>query len=95
MFLSALGPETIAVFIPIIALMIPIVALLVKHQQTMAQIIHGRTPGGEDVQRQLHEIHEQIGQLRYLVNQHTIALDDIRTLAARNPDPTAPSAPVS
>lgn len=57
----------IGVFIPIIALMIPVVAILVKHQQRMAEIIHGsQLQQGSDPQIAI--LQEEIRQLRQQVN---------------------------
>ncbi len=74
--LAELGPEMIAVFIPVIALCIPIVAVLTKHQQRMAELLHGSQ--GVNVE-ETHRMRNELNQLRDLVAQQTIALDDLRS----------------
>ncbi len=74
--LAEIGPEMIAVFIPVIALCIPIVAVLTKHQQRMAELLHGSQ--GVNVE-ETHRMRNELNQLRDLVAQQTIALDDLRS----------------
>lgn len=71
-------PEILALMIPIIALLIPIVVILTNHQRKMAEIIHRERslPQGE-----LEAIRHELRDLRMLMNQHTIALDDVRNKA--------------
>lgn len=62
----------VAVFgIPIIFLMIPIVAILTSHQQKMARLMRERAP-------QNNGLEEEVRELRQLLHQQTIALDDVR-----------------
>jgi len=65
----------IAVMIPIIALMIPIVVILTNHQRKMAELMHRSqsVPANE-----LEGIKQELRDMRMLMNQHTIALDDVR-----------------
>ena len=74
--------EWIWVLIPIMALMIPIIAMLIKHQTNMAQIIHGRPLDGNLNQNQLNsynpQLTDEVRQLRELMQQQTIALDNLR-----------------
>ena len=71
-----LNPGILALMIPIIALIIPIVVILTAHQRKMAEIIHQShaTQPGE-----LDGIRSELQQLRMLMNQHAIALDDVRS----------------
>ena len=68
-------PWMIAIFVPLGVIAIPIVAMFNAHQRKMAEIIHkGQSvPAGE-----LEAIRQELRELRGLVNQQTIALDDIR-----------------
>ena len=80
--LANFGPETIGVLIPIFALIIPIVAILTKHQMNMAQIIHGR-PLNEDnhgipMLNDNSQLSEEVRQLRELMHNQAIALDNLR-----------------
>ena len=70
------------ILIPIMALMIPIIAMLIKHQTNMAQIIHGR-PLNEDnhgipMLQNNSQLTEEVRQLRELMHQQAIALDNLR-----------------
>ena len=75
--IAGFGPETLAVFIPIIALMIPIVAILVNHQRKMAEIIHGGTNSA--AQAELYQLRGEVAELRERVNQQAIQLDGVRS----------------
>ena len=59
--------------IPLFALMIPIIVILTKHQQKMAEIMH-RTAGDEG---QIAALRQEIAELRALVHQQAITLDNI------------------
>jgi hypothetical protein len=72
-------PATLAIFIPITALMIPIIALLISHQQKMAQIIHGHAAGASA--EQIEAMRRELQELRNVVGQQAIALDQLRTLS--------------
>lgn len=74
--LADIGPETIAVMIPVVALCIPIVAILTKHQQKMAELLHGTQGVAAE---ETHRMRNEVNQLRDLVAQQTIALDDLRS----------------
>jgi hypothetical protein len=73
--------ENIAVMIPIIALLIPIVAILSAHQQKMARIIHENRNSGQDVEVQ--RLRSEVEQLKQLVHQQTIALDNLSALPTK------------
>jgi len=73
-----------ALMIPIVALLIPIVVILTNHQRKMAEIIHQghqNTSSNAD----LEAIRMELQNLRMQMNQHTIALDDIRSRQALPP----------
>lgn len=74
--LADLGPEMIAVCIPVVALCIPIVAMLTKHQQKMAELLHGSQGVNAE---ETYRMRNEVNQLRDLVAQQTIALDDLRS----------------
>jgi prephenate dehydrogenase len=65
---------TLALLIPILIFLLPIVAVLTQHQRKMAEIIHankGANTGDLDALR------EEVARLRELVEQQTIALDNL------------------
>jgi hypothetical protein len=68
--------ENVAIMIPILALMIPVVAILTKHQQRMAELIHGGEQNRQSSQEMLALRHE-IAELRNLVHQQSIAVDNL------------------
>jgi hypothetical protein len=74
--LAYLGPEMIAVFIPVIAMCIPIVVVLTKHQQKMAELLHGNQGSNAE---ETYRLRAEVNQLRDLVARQTIALDDLRS----------------
>lgn len=72
----------LGVMIPVIALIIPIVAILTKHQMNMAQIIHGRPLNeanqGVPILNDQSQLQEEVRQLRELMHQQAITLDNLR-----------------
>jgi hypothetical protein len=75
----------LALAIPILALLIPIVAILAHHQQKMAQIVQS----GRDTRMLEHEIvklRQEMQELRELVHQQLIALDDRRPPGLGGPE---------
>jgi hypothetical protein len=68
--------ENVAIMIPILALLIPVVAILTKHQQRMAELIHGGDQNRQSSQEILALRHE-IAELRSLVHQQSIAVDNL------------------
>ena len=80
--LLGFGPETLVFLIPICALLIPIIAILTKHQIKMAAIIHGRTVDEHDniisTPNNNSQLSEDVRQLRELMHQQAIALDNLR-----------------
>ncbi len=57
--------------------MIPIVKALVSHQVKMTQIIHGQG-NNQNVLAQNNQLTEEVRQLRELMHQQTLALDNLR-----------------
>ncbi|MEQ1821006.1 MAG: hypothetical protein ABL949_00680 [Fimbriimonadaceae bacterium] len=76
-----MNPEIIAVMIPIVALFIPIVVVLTKHQQRMAELIHG----GQKDNQQFAILHYEIQELKQLVHQQTLQIDNLRSLGPGTP----------
>jgi hypothetical protein len=83
--LAFLEEGQIALLIPIFALLIPIVALLTKHQMKMAALIHGKSLDHNDNlvgiqlgQNNSNQLSEEVRQLRELMHQQTLALDNLR-----------------
>jgi hypothetical protein len=83
-----IGPELLAIFIPIVAMMIPIVAILTKHQQKMAETIHhGQNVGNQYNAMEVASLRDEVRQLRELSAQQTIAFDNLqRTIQTQNND---------
>ena len=67
--------------IPLVALMIPIVALLTRHQQTMAQIIHGGAAQGE-----LESIRYEVQELRRQLDYQATLLNDMKLSPVKRED---------
>jgi hypothetical protein len=80
--------EILPIMIPIIALMIPIVAILSKHQQTMAQLIHGGSRTAQQDQ-EIAALKEEMRVLRETVSQQTLLLESINNRALRHTDDLA------
>jgi hypothetical protein len=79
-----------ALIIPVMALLIPIVAILSHHQRKMAEIIHRNTGDNQliaNLQRELFE-------LRQLVHQHAVALDDLGMKPLQTQSPQSPPPPL-
>lgn len=71
-----LSPDQMALMIPITALIIPIVAILTKHQRDMAVMYHTNHQQGSNAE--VDALRRQVEDLRQMVAQQTLALDDIR-----------------
>ncbi len=69
--------DVVWVLVPLAALAVPVVKVLSRHQTQMAQIIHGQNQGNPNNQ-ETSEIREEVRQLRELMHQQTIALDNLR-----------------
>ena len=74
-----LDPGTLGVMVPIIALMIPIVAMLVRHQQRMAELIHGShaQQHQQQTQPEVEAMRRELSELKALVQQQTIMIDSL------------------
>jgi predicted PurR-regulated permease PerM len=80
-----MGPEILALMIPIVVLMIPIVAILTSHQQKMAKIIHeGRS---NSTSSEIEALRQEIRELKQLVHQQSIAIDSFGARPAAPPKP--------
>lgn len=78
--------------VPITIFMIPIIAILTRHQQKMAELLH-RGPG--DQQHLIAALQREVYELRQMVLQHAVALDDLGMGDKQLPVGTHPSQPVS
>ena len=86
MYLLADIGDVLPILIPIIVVMIPIVAILTKHQQRMAEIIHQRRDE-TTLYPQVEALRGEIRELRTLLHQHTINMDNLlATRATANED---------
>jgi len=79
------------VFIPIVGIIsvfsIPIIAILVHHQRKMAELIHRNHAQAAQPNFEVQALRQEIAELRQLMHQQTIAMDDIRSrLPAPNPE---------
>ncbi|MBX3119652.1 MAG: hypothetical protein KF784_11345 [Fimbriimonadaceae bacterium] len=64
-----------AIAVPIVIFMIPIVAILTKHQQKMAELIHGnRNIQGSP---EMDMLRREVAELKTLVHQQTMMIDEI------------------
>ncbi|MBS1725922.1 MAG: hypothetical protein JST51_04320 [Armatimonadetes bacterium] len=65
------------ILVPIAALSIPVIKILTRHQAQMTQLIHsqGNLP---QVQSDTSELREEVRQLRELMHQQAIAIDNLR-----------------
>ena len=79
---------TVAILVPVIIFMIPIIAILTAHQRKMAEIIHGKNgqnmnPLGLNLsyasQQDMAMMREEMRQLRELVQNQTLAIDNLGT----------------
>jgi hypothetical protein len=70
--------------IPLALLMIPIVAILTRHQQKMAEILHGVSHSSE-----LQELRREVTELRAIVQNQTYAIESVTktSLYAEVPPP--------
>ena len=61
---------------------VPLVAILTRHQQKMAAIIHANKPEGNRA-AQDSRLEEEVAELRQLVAQQAILLDDLQSMHRR------------
>ena len=78
-------PAVMALSIPLVALLIPIIVVLIKHQQKMAEILHGHT--NPNLTAEITVLKDQVQQLSYRVNQQALVIDK---LAGRAPTEVPP-----
>lgn len=67
--------------------MIPIVAILTNHQQKMAKLIHGgqnENNMNAALLNELQAMRTEVAQLREVVNQQALAVDDMRSFPRPN-----------
>jgi hypothetical protein len=74
--------------IPIIAIVstfsVPVIAILVHHQRKMAELIHRQHPASVAPSPEVEMLRREVAELKQLVQQQTIAMDDVRALALRS-----------
>jgi len=63
---------------------IPIISMLVKHQQKMAEIMHGNFGGMAPM---IDSLKAEVNELRQMVHQQAIAIDDLKSLQGRTGTP--------
>lgn len=71
------------IIIPIVALMIPIVAMLTRHQQKMAEILNQ----GRGDHSEIEALRREVAELKSLVQNQTIAIDNYRSFQTSVPPP--------
>lgn len=60
---------------------IPIIAILTKHQQKMAEFMHGKSAENNQVPALYHEVQmlrTEVTKLREQLNEQTLLVDDLR-----------------
>lgn len=72
-----MNPETLALFIPILALSIPIVAIMSGHQRKMAELMQRQQQQSSLASPEVHALRGEVAELKDLVRQQTIMLDDL------------------
>lgn len=79
--------EILPFTIPIIIFLIPIVAILTSHQRKMAEIYQNKnTQADPNLMHEMHQIKAELAQLRQLVGDQTIALDNLQSRQANLPE---------
>ncbi len=77
--IAFLDPGLIGAMVPIVLFVmifsIPIVALFLEHQRRMAKMINERA----DYRPEMEALRREVGELRNLVNQQALVLDDLGT----------------
>ncbi len=77
--------------IPIVAIVatfsVPVIAILVHHQRKMAELIHRQHPQPMVASPEVEMLRREVAELKQLVQQQTIAMDDVRSLAMRGAKP--------
>jgi hypothetical protein len=89
----------LALLIPIAALCIPIVAILTSHQQKMANLFAQQAQGKSQLSSdELNALRREVMELKSLVHQQAIAIDNLARPATTSVSPgftTMPPAPVA
>lgn len=80
-----------SVLVPMVIFMIPIVAILTKHQQRMAELIHGNRQGAPNPEIDM--LRHEVAELKSLVHQQTLVLDEIAQRRNELPSNTPPAMP--
>ncbi len=70
------GDELAAVVTTLVVMMIPIVAILTRHQQKMAQIIHGDRSKTESLPESSN-IQSELAELKSLVKSQALAIENL------------------
>lgn len=71
------NPAVIALFIPILIFSIPIIAILTAHQRKMAELFAQQNQIGNSPE--LAEVRRDLAELKSLVHQQSIAIDNLLT----------------
>lgn len=71
---------------------VPIVAMMLNHQRKMAELIHKRQGHDAGVETRIDQMQRQIEDLRTLLYDHTIRMDDQRELMRKATPPAPPEA---
>jgi len=82
--LGEIRPDQLVFFIPILGIVGWIVSILVKHQQRMAEIIHGTA--NQQSNTEITQLRIEVSELKALVHQQTIMLDSYTDSARRMAD---------
>jgi len=82
--LGFLDPGQLGAFIPILAVVAGIVAILTKHQQRMAEIIHGTAQ--QQSSDEVGQLRMEVAELKQMVHQQMIALDSYAGSSRRTDD---------
>lgn len=69
---------------------LPIVGMLLSHQRKMAELIHKRQGHDAGVDSRLERMQSQIEEMRTLLYDHTIRMDDQRELIRKSSPPAPP-----
>lgn len=77
--IAEIRPEELIILIPLMALAIPIINMLIKHQQRMAEIIHGTANEHSNVE--ITQLRREVYELKQMVHQQMIALDSQHSYA--------------
>jgi|GEM_PF-1441701 len=73
------GDDLAGIIIPALVFLIPIIAILTRHQQKMTMLMRDRDQSAFSNQQQDSRLLHEIAQLRQLVAQQSIAIDDLST----------------